>query len=106
MLTLNVIKPNQIKAAVDLVTKKTGGTLDYLINNVGHNHFISILDKDLNVVKKLFKVNFYGLFAVTQAFAPLFVKAKGIAVYITFISSYINIPFIGKYLYIKYVLLT
>jgi NAD(P)-dependent dehydrogenase (short-subunit alcohol dehydrogenase family) len=96
MLTLDVVKPDQIKAAVDLVTKQTGGALDYLVNNAGRNHFMPILDEDLDVVKKLFDVNFYGPLAVTQAFAPLLVKAKGMAVYITSASGYINVPFMGK----------
>lgn len=103
MLTLDVVKPDQIKAAVDLVAKETGGTLDYLVNNAGRNHFMPILDEDLDMVKKLFEVNFYGPLAVTQAFAPLLVKAKGMAVYITSISGYVNVPFMGKYPYVKYV---
>lgn len=96
MLTLDVVKTDHIKAAVELVTKQTGGTLNYLINNAGRNHFMPILDEDLDVVRDLFEVNFYGPFAITQAFAPLLIKAKGLAVYITSISGYVNVPFMGK----------
>ncbi|POS74528.1 NADPH-dependent 1-acyldihydroxyacetone phosphate reductase [Diaporthe helianthi] len=96
-LTLDVIKPEDIKAAVDIVTKQTGGTLNYLINNAGRNHFMPILDGDLDVVRKLFEVNFYGPLAITQAFAPLLIKSKGMAVYITSVSGYINVPFMGTY---------
>lgn len=96
MLTLDVIKSADTKAAVEMVTKQTGGTLNYLISNAGRNHFMPILDENLDVVRNLFEVNFYGPLAITQAFAPLLVKAKGMAVYITSVSGYINVPFMGK----------
>lgn len=97
MLTLDVIKSEQIKDAVDFVIKQTGGALDYLVNNAGRNHFMPILDEDLDTVRDLFEVNFYGPLAVTQAFAPLLIKAKGMAVFITSISGYVNVPFMGTY---------
>lgn len=97
-LTLDVVNSADIRAAVELVTKQTGGTLNYLISNAGRNHFMPILDEDLNVVKNLFEVNFYGPLAITQAFAPLLIKAKGMAVYITSVSGYINVPFMGRYI--------
>lgn len=96
MLTLDVAKTDDIKAAVEVVTKQTGGTLDYLVNNAGRNHFMAILDENLDVVRNLFEVNFYGPLAITQAFSPLLIKAKGMAVYITSISGYVNVPFMGK----------
>lgn len=95
MLTLDVAKTDDIKAAVEVVTKQTGGTLDYLVNNAGRNHFMPILDEDLDTVRNLFEVNFYGPLAITQAFSPLLIKAKGMAVYITSISGYVNVPFMG-----------
>lgn len=96
MLTLDVAKTDDIKAAVEVVMKQTGGTLDYLVNNAGRNHFMPILDEDLDTVRNLFEINFYGPLAITQAFSPLLIKAKGMAVYITSISGYINVPFMGK----------
>lgn len=97
MLTLDIVKPADIKCAVEMVAKQTGGTLNYLVSNAGRNHFMPILDEDLDMVRNLFEVNFYGPLAITQAFAPLLIKAKGMAVYITSVSGYINIPFMGTY---------
>ncbi|KAH8755798.1 putative hydroxybutyrate dehydrogenase [Diaporthe sp. PMI_573] len=97
MLTLDVVNPKDIQAAVDKVNEQTGGTLNYLINNAGRNHFMPILDEDLDVVRNLFEVNFYGPLAITQAFAPLLIEAKGMAVYITSSAGYINVPFMGTY---------
>lgn len=96
-LTLDVIKSDDIKSVVEEVTKLTGGKLDCLINNAGRNHFMPILDEDLDVVKDLFQINFYGPLALTQAFAPLLIATKGVAVYITSVSGYLNIPYMGKY---------
>lgn len=95
LLALDVVKSDDIKAAVEAVTKHTGGTLDYLVSNAGRNHFMPILDEDLDKVRDLFEINFYGPIALTQAFAPLLIKAKGMAVYVTSISGYINVPYMG-----------
>ncbi|KAI1800745.1 putative hydroxybutyrate dehydrogenase [Daldinia bambusicola] len=97
LMTLDVVKSADIKAAVEAVSKETGGTLNYLINNAGRNHFMPILDEDLDAVRNLFEINFLGPIALTQAFAPLLIKAKGMAVYITSISGYLNIPYMGTY---------
>lgn len=72
--------------------------MNYLINNAGRNHFMPILDEDLDAVRNLFEINFYGPLAITQAFAPLLIRAKGLAVFITSISGYVNVPYMGKYL--------
>lgn len=95
LLTLDVVKPADIKAAVEAVSKETGGTLNYLISNAARNHFMPILDEDLETVRKLFETNLMGPLALTQAFAPLLIKAKGMAVYMTSISGYLNIPYMG-----------
>ncbi|KAI2472276.1 hypothetical protein F4781DRAFT_9690 [Annulohypoxylon bovei var. microspora] len=72
LLTLDVVK-----SAVEAVTKQTGGTLDYLVSNAGRNHFMPILDEDPDTVRNLFEINLMGPIALTQAFAPLLIKAKG-----------------------------
>ncbi|KAK9423447.1 hypothetical protein SUNI508_14027 [Seiridium unicorne] len=97
LLTLDVVKAADVKAVVEVVTKQTGGTLNYLVNNAGRNHFMPILDESIDVVKSLFDTNFFGPIAITQAFAPLLITSKGAAVYITSISGYLNIPYMGTY---------
>ncbi|CAJ2500628.1 Uu.00g034810.m01.CDS01 [Anthostomella pinea] len=97
LLKLDVVEPADIRAAVEAVTSSTGGTLNYLISNAGRNHFMPILNEDLERVKQLFEINFFGPIALTQAFAPLLIKAKGMAVYVTSISGYLNIPYMGTY---------
>ncbi|KAH8700862.1 putative hydroxybutyrate dehydrogenase [Talaromyces proteolyticus] len=97
LLTLDVKETDQIAAAAKVVSDQTGGTLDYLINNAGRNHFMPILDEDLNATRAIFDTNVWGPVAVTQAFAPLLIKAKGQIVFITSISGYINVPWMGSY---------
>jgi 1-acylglycerone phosphate reductase len=96
LLQLDVVESAQIQAAVEAVTKETGGTLNYLINNAGHNHFMPILDEDLDTVKELFDINVFGPMALSKAFAPLVIKAKGSFAFVTSISGYINIPWMGE----------
>lgn len=95
ILTLDVTKPGDITAAVDVVATQTGGTLNCLVSNAGRNHFMPILDEDTQVIRDLFEINFIGPITLTQAFAPLLIKAKGMAVYVTSISGYLNIPYMG-----------
>jgi 1-acylglycerone phosphate reductase len=99
LLTLDVVKSADIKGAVEAVTRETGGTLNCFISNAGRNHFMPILDEDLQTIRNLFEINFLAPIALTQAFAPLLIKAKGMAVYVTSISGYLNIPFMGRYRY-------
>ncbi|KAI1471053.1 putative hydroxybutyrate dehydrogenase [Daldinia caldariorum] len=97
LLTLDVVKSADIKAAAEAVSKETSRTLNYLTNNAGRSHFMHILDEDLDTVRNFFEINFLGPVALTQAFAPLLIKAKGMAVYVTSISGYLNIPYMGTY---------
>ncbi|RYP78943.1 hypothetical protein DL769_003108 [Monosporascus sp. CRB-8-3] len=97
LLTLDIINSTQIKAAVEAVAEQTGGTLNYLISNAGRNHFMPILDEDLDTIRDIFEINFMAPVALTQAFAPLLIKAKGMAVYVTSITGYLNVPYMGTY---------
>lgn len=94
-LSLDVVKPDDIRAAVAAV-ESSGGTLNYLISNAGRNHFMPVLDEDPQAIRDLFEINLIGPVTLTQAFAPLLIKAKGMAVYITSISGYLSIPYMGR----------
>ncbi|KAF1951582.1 NAD(P)-binding protein [Byssothecium circinans] len=96
-IVLDVTKPADIKAAVETVTKATDGKLDHLINNAARNHFMPILDAEVDAVRDLFETNYFAPLSVTQAFAPLLIKAKGQVTFITSISGYVNTPWMGLY---------
>ena len=95
-LKLDVTINDDITGAVRAVNEATGGTLDYLISNAGHNHFMPILDDDINTLKGLFEINVWGPLALTQAFAPLLIKTRGVMAYVTSVSGYLNVPFMGE----------
>lgn len=97
LLQLDVTEPDQIKAAVASVDAQTGGALDVLVNNAGRNHFMPYLDEDVEQVKALYDINVWGPLRVTKAFIPLLIKSKGSIAFITSISGYLNVPFMGKF---------
>ncbi|KAI0186877.1 hypothetical protein EV127DRAFT_455358 [Xylaria flabelliformis] len=97
-LTLDVVNQDHIKAAVEAVSKHTShGSLDCLINNAGRNHFMPMLDESLDAIRGIFEINFIGPIALTQAFAPMLLKAKGTAAFVTSTSGHLNIPYMGTY---------
>jgi 1-acylglycerone phosphate reductase len=96
LLELDVTSPQSITIALDAVKAQTGGKLDYLVNNAGQSMVMPALDTDIDEAKKLFDVNFWGVIATTQAFAPLVIAAKGTIVNICSISGYVNAPWMSK----------
>ncbi|KAI0860521.1 hypothetical protein F4860DRAFT_524921 [Xylaria cubensis] len=97
-LTLDVVNQDHIEAAVEAVSEHIShGSFDCLINNAGRNHFMPILDESLDAIRGIFEVNFIGPIALTQAFAPMLLKAKGTAVFVTSTSGHLNIPYMGTY---------
>jgi NAD(P)-dependent dehydrogenase (short-subunit alcohol dehydrogenase family) len=96
LLTLEVTNMEDIIAAKHAVSVQTGGTLSYLINNAGRNHFMPLLDEDIAAAKDVFDINVWGPLAITQAFASLLMKAKGTLVNITSIAGHGAIPTLGK----------
>jgi 1-acylglycerone phosphate reductase len=77
ILTLDVLSPESIGAAVKSVSTETGGRLDVLVNNSGSSIIFPALDTPIEAGKELFDLNFWAVLAMIQAFAPLLVKAKG-----------------------------
>ena len=98
LLKLDVTSAGDIAAAVEAVKAATGGRLDYLINNAGHNHFMPLLDDDIDTLRVLWEVNVWAPLAVTKAFAPLVINAKGMLVYITSIAGHVNTAWMGNYI--------
>ncbi|PWY85810.1 FAD-binding domain-containing protein [Aspergillus sclerotioniger CBS 115572] len=95
-LTLDVCQKAHIAAAVETVSDHTG-KLDVLVNNAGRIHFMPILDDDLEAVRDLFETNVWGPLALTQAFAPLLIRARGTVVFMSSVSGSINVPYMGTF---------
>ncbi|KAK9428985.1 hypothetical protein V1505DRAFT_314633 [Lipomyces doorenjongii] len=97
LITLDVTKFSSIASAVEIVTSKTGGTLDYLVNNSGVGYVMPTLDVDIELAKGLFDVNVWGVLAVTQAFAPLVIAANGSIVIVSSAGGCLYPPWLSVY---------
>jgi len=78
VLEIDVTKSDSIRQAVAQV-ERDFGRLDILINNAGvllHDEDKKISDQPLDVWRKTFETNFFGLIATTQAFLPLLRKSE------------------------------
>lgn len=96
LLVLDVTSLSSIQAAAAVVSKHTGGTLDYLVNNAGMQYTMPVLDLDIELARHMFDVNVWGVFAVTQAFAPLVIAAKGTIANMASIAALMSPPYLGQ----------
>jgi NADP-dependent 3-hydroxy acid dehydrogenase YdfG len=100
LLQLDVTDPKSIALAVDAVTAATStstaaGKLDYLVNNAGQGYVMPMLDSSVADMQAMFDINVWGALRVTQAFAPLVVRAKGVIVNNSSIAGCLGLPFQG-----------
>ena len=93
---LDVTVQDEIDAAVETV-RKGGRGLYGLINNAGVFTGGPLIETDIGELQWLFDVNVYGVFRVTQAFAPLIIEAKGRVINISSISGVLEWPMGGLY---------
>ena len=84
-LVLDVTSPESIDAAAKLAPDVT-----VLINNAGASNGSSVLG-DLDPVRDLFEVNFWGPLAVTNAFMPALKASRGAVLNVLSVLSWIGI---------------
>lgn len=99
-LELDVTSLESITAAYTIVENQTNGKLDYLVNNSGAGFVMPVLDSDVDMGKKMFDVNVWGVIRVTQVFAPLVVNAKGVIVNNVSTAACLGLPYQGM-LYVQ-----
>lgn len=97
LLQLDVTSSNDIQSALETVQRATGGKLDILVNNSSQQVVIPMLEMDLRDGRRLFDVNFWGVFVMIQAFAPCLMEAKGTIVNVSSICSYLPTPFMSMF---------
>ncbi|KAJ5108881.1 hypothetical protein N7456_005556 [Penicillium angulare] len=97
LLELDVTSSIDIQSVLKVVQEETGGKLDVLINNSGQQHVVPMLEMTPEFARKLFDVNFWGVFDMIQAFTPCLAAAKGTIVNVSSICSYLHTPFMSVY---------
>ncbi len=102
-IRLDVTIQEEIDAAVQTV-RDGGRGLYGLVNNAGVGVGGPLIEVDEKEVRWLFDVNIFGVFRVTQAFAPLIIEGKGRITTIGSIAGTISGPFYGPYSMSKFAL--
>lgn len=95
-IRLDVTVQSEIDAAVRKITAGGRG-LYALVNNAGVLITGPSTEVGIDKVQWLFDVNVFGVYRVTQAFAPLIIESRGRIVNIGSIAGNIGIPFLGPY---------
>ncbi|KAL8836813.1 MAG: hypothetical protein Q9170_002774 [Blastenia crenularia] len=96
IVTLNVTSSESISSLVaEVKDRLPEGKLDILVNNAGFGATGPLIEADIATAKGLFDVNVLGLLAVTQAFAPMLIAAKGTVVNISSVGGILAIPWGG-----------
>lgn len=76
-LSLEVTSLESIQALCKEIASRTGGKLDYLVNNAGRNYTVPALDLDIDEIRATFETNVFAVMRMCQVFAPLLISAKG-----------------------------
>lgn len=87
----DVSSENDCRMLIDETIKKYG-QIDVLINNAGISMRALFEDVDLNVIRNLMDVNFYGTVYCTKFALPHLLKTKGSLVGIISIAGYVGLP--------------
>lgn len=95
---LDVTRPEQIAAAVELVENEGRG-LWGVVNNAGINVIDPLIEARERDLEFIFDVNVYGIFRVTRAFAPMIIKSGGRIVNISSISGVLSGGYVGYGMY-------
>lgn len=94
---VDVTKPDEIQAAVK-ASLAFSPRIDVLVNNAGIGYFATTEEGKMADVRKMFEINVFGLFEMTQALLPTFRKQKsGTIVNISSALGLTTLPTMGYY---------
>ena len=79
---MQVDKTDDIEAAKQEIASRTGGRLDFLVNNAGRNYTVPSLEIEDHELQQTFDVNVFSVMRMCKAFTPLLIEAKGTIVQI------------------------
>ncbi|MCG3164440.1 MAG: putative oxidoreductase [Bacteroidia bacterium] len=87
----DVSKENDCKLLIEKTIEKFGG-IDILINNAGISMRALFKDLQLDVIRKVMDINFWGTVYCTKYALPYLLKTKGSVVGISSIAGYNGLP--------------
>jgi NAD(P)-dependent dehydrogenase (short-subunit alcohol dehydrogenase family) len=96
-IELDMVKPDQLKAAVEKI-QAAFGRIDVLVNNAGIGYFASLEESEEAEIRKMFEVNFFGLSALTQLVLPEMRRQRsGHIINISSIGGFVGFPALSFY---------
>lgn len=99
---VDVAKPDEVKKATE-AAKQFSAEIDVLVNNAGIGYFSTIEESNLDDVRYMFDVNFFGLAQMTDEILPVMRQQKhGIIVNISSALALTTLPTMGFYSASKY----
>lgn len=81
-LALEATSSESIEALKAEIVSRTGGKLDFLVNNAGRSYTVPALEVEMHEIEATFSVNVFAVMRMSQAFAPLLIEAEGTIVMI------------------------
>ncbi len=87
----DVSNENDCRRLMEMTVKMFGG-IDILINNAGISMRAELKDVELDVIKKVMDINFFGTVYCTKYALPYIIERKGIIVGISSIAGYRGLP--------------
>ena len=96
-LSMDVTDDVSVKAAVDTIIKAEG-KIDVLVNNAGNGITGPLYAMPVDVAKKQFEVNFFGVVRVSSAILPdMIEKKQGLVINIGSLAGLFGLPYQGLY---------
>ncbi len=83
----DVTRWDDCKSAIDSILDSFGG-IDVLINNAGITHVSSFADTDVDVVRRVMDVNFFGALYCTRAALASLVARRGLVVVLSSVAGF------------------
>jgi short-subunit dehydrogenase len=99
----DVTKEEDCKNLISRTVEKYG-KIDILINNAGISMRALFNDVDINVLKRLFEVNFWGAVTCTKFALPYLIEQRGSIVGVSSVAGFIGLPGRTGYSASKYAL--
>jgi short-subunit dehydrogenase len=90
-MVCDVSKESDCKRFIESTVETFGG-IDILINNAGVSMRALVNDLDVEVIKKVMDINFYGAVYCTKYALPHIIKKRGVVVGVSSIAGYRGLP--------------